>query len=105
MLAQLFHCFSARSDRTSAFHRLFTNPLLWAAIAVSVVLQAAVVHVPVLNKAFDTILLDPVDWLICVALASALLWADEAKKMFGRKGTKGSPARDLWPVGRRPPPP
>ena len=33
VLAQLFNCFNARSDRTSAFHRLFTNPLLWGAIA------------------------------------------------------------------------
>jgi magnesium-transporting ATPase (P-type) len=102
VLAQLFNCFNARSDRTSAFHRLFTNPLLWAAVALSVVLQAAVVHVPVLNEAFETTPLDPVDWLICVALASAVLWADEAKKMFGRKMDEGPPARDLRPVGRRP---
>ena len=25
VLAQLFNCFNARSDHTSAFHRLFTN--------------------------------------------------------------------------------
>ena len=27
VLAQLFNCFNARSDRTSAFHRMFTNRL------------------------------------------------------------------------------
>src|SRR5690606_20805894 len=31
VLAQLFNCFNARSDRVSAFHHLFTNPLLWIA--------------------------------------------------------------------------
>ena len=44
VLAQLFNCFNARSDRTSAFHHLFTNRWLCGAIAVSVLLQVAVVH-------------------------------------------------------------
>ena len=35
VLAQLFNTVNARSDRVSAFHRLFTNPLLWAALALS----------------------------------------------------------------------
>jgi len=85
VLAQLFNCFNARSDRTSAFHRLFTNPLLWSAIALSAVLQVAVVQVPLFNRAFDTTPLGRRDWLVCVALASAVLWADEAKKALGRR--------------------
>src|SRR5690606_13324909 len=51
VLAQLFNCFNARSDRVSAFHHLFTNALLWAAIGFSLLLQFAVVYVPVLNDA------------------------------------------------------
>jgi magnesium-transporting ATPase (P-type) len=90
VLAQLFNCFNARSDRDSAFHRLFTNRWLWGAIALSAVLQIAVVHVPFMNEAFDTTPLDAGDWLICVALASVVLWAVEAKKLVQR-----------W-VGRRP---
>ena len=58
VFAQLFNCFNARSDRQSATRHLFTNPVLWAAIAVSAVLQVAVVHVPFLNDAFDTAPLD-----------------------------------------------
>jgi magnesium-transporting ATPase (P-type) len=85
VLAQLFNCFNARSDRTSAFHGLFTNPWLWGAVALSVVLQVAVVHVAILNEAFDTTPLGFDDWLICTALASIVLWADEAKKMVGRR--------------------
>jgi potassium/sodium efflux P-type ATPase len=84
VLAQLFNCFNARSDRTSAFRHLFTNPLLWGAIALSVVLQVAVVHLPVLNDAFDTTPLSAGDWLLCTALASLVLWADEAKKLLER---------------------
>jgi magnesium-transporting ATPase (P-type) len=84
VFAQLFNCFNARSDRTSAFHHLFTNPLLWGAIAISVVLQVAVVELGFLNNAFGTTPLDLGDWLLCVGLASVVLWATEAEKLLRR---------------------
>jgi magnesium-transporting ATPase (P-type) len=84
VFAQLFNCFNARSDRTSAFHQLFTNRWLWGAIALSAALQIAVVQLPFLNDAFGTRPLGPEDWLVCIALASLVLWADEAKKALGR---------------------
>src|SRR5687767_14058992 len=82
--AQLFNAFNARSDRTSAFDHLFTNPLLWGANALSVVLQVAVVQLPFLNDAFDTTPLGVDEWLLCTGLASIVLWADEAKKLAPR---------------------
>ena len=85
VLAQLFNCFNARSNRVSAFHHLFTNRWLWGAIALSVVLQVAVVHFAFLNEAFGTTPLRVEDWLICVGLASLVLWADEAKKLVERR--------------------
>ena len=85
VLAQLFNCFNARSDRTSAFHHLFTNRWLWGAIGLSVVLQVAVVQLTFLNEAFGTAPLSVGDWLVCLALASAVLWADEAKKLLERR--------------------
>jgi P-type Ca2+ transporter type 2C len=84
VFAQLFNAFNARSDRVSAFRHLFTNRLLWAAIGLSIVFQIAVVHVSFLNRAFDTMPLTGRDWMICVALASVVLWADEAKKLVQR---------------------
>jgi magnesium-transporting ATPase (P-type) len=85
VLAQLYNCFNARSDRTSAFHQLFTNRWLWGAIALSLALQVAVVQLSFLNKAFGTTPLTVVDWLICFGLASVVLWADEAKKLVERR--------------------
>jgi magnesium-transporting ATPase (P-type) len=103
VLAQLFNCFNARSDRTSAFHGMFTNAFLWGAIALSLVLQVAVVHVPFLNHAFDTTSLGVDDWLICIALASLVLWVDEAKKAFGRRAGGAEPVRPgLAPGGLSP---
>ena len=84
VLAQLFNALNARSDRVSAFHRMFANRLLWGAIALSAALQVVVVHVPFMNDAFDTAPLSLADWALCVGLASVVLWAAEAKKLVGR---------------------
>ena len=80
VLAQLFNCFNARSATTSAFHRPFVNLWLWGAVALSVSLQVAVVHVGFLNAAFGTAPLSGEQWLLCIALASAVLWAGELRK-------------------------
>ncbi len=85
VFAQLFNCFNARSDRTSALRHLFTNPLLWGAVALSAGLQVAAVQVPFLNDAFDTTPLGVGDWAVCIGLASVVLVADEAKKLLGRR--------------------
>jgi magnesium-transporting ATPase (P-type) len=94
VLAQLFNTFNARSDRVSAFHHLFTNPFLWAALGLSLALQVAVVHVPVLNDAFGTSPLPATDWALCVGLASVVLWVDEITKLVaGRlRARRGSVA-------------
>jgi magnesium-transporting ATPase (P-type) len=84
VLAQLFNCFNARSERVSAFHNLLTNPLLWGAIGLSVILQIAVVYLPFLNRPFGTAPLDGWDWLLCTAMASAVLWANEVRKLLAR---------------------
>jgi magnesium-transporting ATPase (P-type) len=85
VLAQLFNCFNARSDRESAFSGLFTNRWLWGAIALSLLLQVAVVELAFMNDAFSTTPLDLGDWGICVALASVVLWADELRKLAARQ--------------------
>jgi magnesium-transporting ATPase (P-type) len=84
VIAQLFNCFNARSDRSSALSRLFTNRWLWLAIALSVLLQVAVVELPFMNDAFSTTPLSLGEWGICVGLASLVLCADELRKLAAR---------------------
>jgi P-type Ca2+ transporter type 2C len=91
VLAQLFNCFNARSDRASALRHLFVNPWLWAAIGLSALLQVAVVHVGFLNVAFGTVPLDGGQWLFCVAMGSAVLWIGELKKIAVRYGRRSRP--------------
>ena len=80
VFAQLFNCFNARSEATSAFHHLFVNPWLWGAIALSALLQVAVVHLDFLNLAFGTVPLDAGQWIVCIAMGSVVLWFGELRK-------------------------
>ena len=89
VFAQLFNCFNARSETTSAFHRLFVNSWLWGAIALSLVLQVAVVHVGLLNVAFGTVPLAPAQWAVCLAMGSTVLWFGELRKLALRAGSAG----------------
>jgi magnesium-transporting ATPase (P-type) len=84
VIAQLFNALNSRSERDSAFSRPFTNPRLWGAIGLSVVLQVLVVHLPPLNAGFGTVPLSIGDWIACVAIASGVLWADEGRKLVVR---------------------
>ena len=81
---QLFQALNARFEDRSAFHKLLANRWLWLAILVSIALQIAVVYLPLLQSAFRTAPLSAGDWLLCVAVASSVLWAMELKKLWAR---------------------
>ncbi len=96
VLAQLFNCFNSRSARRSAFVDPFGNPLLWAAVAFSLGLQVLVVHLPFLNRAFDTTGLDAGQWLLCTGLAGSVLVVDELKKAVIRSMARPSATAPQW---------
>ncbi|UVC08244.1 cation-translocating P-type ATPase [Rhizobium sp. TH2] len=85
VLAQLFNCFNARSETTSAFHHKFTNRWLWAAIGVSFLLQVAVVNFAPLNVAFGTVPMPLEQWLVCIAMGSSVLGFGEIRKWVLRR--------------------
>ena len=84
MLFQLFNVFNARSDTTSAFARLFTNRWLWAAVGLSLALHVLVIYTPFLQQAFSTTGLSVRDWLLCLVVASSVLWVRELNKAVVR---------------------
>jgi len=84
VLGQLFNAFNSRFAHHSAFRRPFANRWLWAAVAVSLALQVAVVHAPFLQRAFGTVPLAAGDWLVCTAAASVVLWVTELEKLVVR---------------------
>ena len=85
VLAHLLQCFNARSETRSAFADLLTNRWIWAAVALSSVLQIAVVNVGFLNTAFGTVPLSASQWLLCMAMASLVLWYSELRKLALRR--------------------
>ena len=84
VLAHLVNAFNARSETTSALAHLFTNPWLWGAITLSLLLQVAVVNLDFLNLAFGTVPLMFDKWLLCAGMASVVLWFSELRKLGSR---------------------
>jgi Ca2+-transporting ATPase len=85
VLFQVFNLLNVRSETRSVFSaRTFTNRSVWVALIAVVVLQVAVVHTPVLHGLFDTAPLSSHQWLVAVAVGSAVLWVEELRKLAGR---------------------
>jgi Ca2+-transporting ATPase len=50
----------------------------------SLALQVLVVYAPLLQQAFGTVALTGKDWMVCLAVASSVLWLREVSKMITR---------------------
>jgi len=84
-LAQVFHAFSARSQKRSVFtSRLFTNVWLWAAVAICLILQAAAVYVPLLQQVLHTVPPSASDWGMIAACSLAPVAVVEMVKAMQR---------------------
>ena len=95
VLFQFFNVFNARTELGSTFNRLFlSNGKLWLALGAVLGLQVLVVHWPPAQAIFDTTALSAQDWGLALAVASSILWLDEAQKLIARllPGSHRSPA-------------
>lgn len=80
VFAQMLNALASRSHLQSVFVGLFSNHLLWGAIAVSIALQLVVIYVPFLNGPFGTVPLDFMEWIECLGLSLTVLIASELRK-------------------------
>ena len=88
VFAQMLNALCSRSHDQSVFVGLFANKWLWAAIALSTLLQVAVIYVPFLNAAFGTVPLSVGAWFECLGLAMIVLVASELRKCVLRMMSK-----------------
>jgi Ca2+-transporting ATPase len=89
IVSQLSHVLAIRSWRESTFRiGLLSNKPLLGAVAVTLVLQLAVVYVPVLQRVFKTVPLSVADLALCLALASVVFWAVELEKWLLRSSSR-----------------
>ena len=80
VFAQMLNALCSRSHDQSVFVGVLANKWLWGAIALSTLLQLAVVYVPFLNTAFGTVPLSAGAWVECLGLAMIVLVASELRK-------------------------
>jgi len=85
-VSQLFHSLAVRSDRESLFSiGLLSNRPMLGAVLVTMLLQLAVIYLPVMNSIFHTQPLPLYDLLVCLGLSSLVLVAVEIEKWLVRK--------------------
>ena len=86
VLFQFFNILNVRNEKESVFTKYtLTNRQLWMALSAVILLQVGVSHVGFLQSLFDTTSINFGQWLICIAVASSVLWLEEIRKFFLRR--------------------
>ena len=85
VLFQFFNILNVRSEHQSVFSRhTLTNKSLWISLSAVILLQIGVTHLSFMQSIFDTTTLSLNEWLICIAVASSILWIEEVRKLIRR---------------------
>jgi Ca2+-transporting ATPase len=86
-LAQMGHVLAIRSERASLFRQgLLSNVPLLAAVAITFILQLAIIYAPPLNAFFNTAPLTAGELALCLALSGVVFVAIEVEKALVRAG-------------------
>ena len=89
VLFQFFNILNARHDSRSILTgATLRNRWLWLSLAVVAVLQVGVTHVGFLQDLFDTASISAGQWLVCIAVASSVLFVEEARKAVSRRSAR-----------------
>ena len=89
VLIQFFKAYNFRSDREGVLHKPFANRWLNLAILWELLLLAAIIYLPFLQRPFGTYGLTVYDWLIVVALSATVVPVLELTKVLVRRGSLG----------------
>jgi Ca2+-transporting ATPase len=85
VFANLLNVFNVRSEYASVFHRAsLANAKLWLAIGSVTLVQIAAVTLAPLQGLFGTTALTGTQWAICIATATAVVLAEELRKLIAR---------------------
>ncbi|HJW16944.1 MAG TPA: cation-translocating P-type ATPase, partial [Flavisolibacter sp.] len=85
-LAQLAHVFAIRSDNEFIYNKgIFSNKVLAWVLALTFILQMAVIYLPAANNIFKTQPLSFQELLICIVSAALIFHAVEAEKWLKQK--------------------
>jgi Ca2+-transporting ATPase len=91
-MCQWFNVLNCQSASASALGlRIVRNRWLLGGLTLSVLLQALVLYAPPMNALFHTVPLPPASLLPLLGLASVVLWAEEARKLWARTLRRARP--------------
>ena len=86
VMSQLIHVFECRSERHSIFQiKLFTNPYLVGAVAISIILLCSVLYVPFLQGVFHTVALSLNEWLIVIFFSGIIAFINSVYLLIKSK--------------------
>lgn len=83
-LAQLFHAFNVKSEKSIFHSHLFNNKYLWGAFAVGVLIQLVVMYTPGLHNVFKLESLSLMNSMIAAGLAFSVIIIVEITKLINR---------------------
>jgi len=86
VLCQAFHLFNSRSIRHSAYALDFLgNKAVFVVCGLMLMLQIAVVYLPVMNSIFGTVPLGPLGWFMPILLGLIVFFVVEGEKYAMRR--------------------
>ena len=98
VVCQWFNVLNCRSERSSALSwSIFKNWWLLGGILLGNVLQLLVIYTEPMNRVFHTVPISLPDFFLIGAVASLVLWAEEARKFFARRSRRAPCRSDSSP--------
>jgi Ca2+-transporting ATPase len=89
-LSQMGNAFALRSEKESFFRQgVMSNMSMFSAVMLTLVLQLAVIYVPVMNRVFKTAPLSAGELAATLGISTIVFFAVEIEKIFHRMHTKG----------------
>ena len=87
VLGQVFYLLNSRYLRASSLRAALwvTNPVIWMAVGLLLLLQIVFVYAPFMNTWFHSAPVPPRDWLLPIGIGLGIFLAVEAEKALARR--------------------
>jgi len=94
VIIEMFNALNALSEDSSLLTiGLFCNPLLWVAIALSVILHCVIIYIPFFANIFGTAPLSKNDWILVLLFSFPVCLIDEVLKFISRSRIRAAQAK------------
>ena len=84
-MAEIFHSFNMRSQRSSIFSLKSQNMYLWGAMVLSLLLTTGVIYIPAMRDLFGFETINVLEYFVAMGLAIIVIPVTEAVKFLQRK--------------------